>query len=112
MRGRFLTLFAILAAAAVCFGAPASVAGQTSAKKPAARDVPRTPDGRPDRQGTYDLATLTPRMRPAGTSLWPLTNDLMYEEEYGRHEGNNALGNILRGARLTEQDEAAKRTKL
>jgi len=40
---------------------------------------------------------------------WPLTNDLMYE--YAFHEGNYAMGNILRGARLKERDEAAKRTK-
>jgi len=40
---------------------------------------------------------------------WPLTNDRMYE--YACHEGNYALGNILRGARLKERDEAAKRTK-
>jgi hypothetical protein len=37
---------------------------------------------------------------------WPLTNDLMYE--YACHEGNYALGNILRGARLKEADEAKK----
>jgi hypothetical protein len=40
---------------------------------------------------------------------WPLTNDLMYE--YACHEANYAMGNILRGARLKERDEAAKRTK-
>ena len=37
---------------------------------------------------------------------WPLTNDLMYE--YACHEGNYAMGNILRGARLKEKDEAKK----
>ena len=36
---------------------------------------------------------------------WPLTNDLMYE--YACHEGNYAMGNILRGARLKEKNEAA-----
>jgi hypothetical protein len=37
---------------------------------------------------------------------WPLTNDLLYE--YACHEGNYALGNILRGARLKEKTEATK----
>jgi hypothetical protein len=37
---------------------------------------------------------------------WPLTNQSIYE--YACHEGNYALGNILRGARLKEADEAKK----
>jgi hypothetical protein len=37
---------------------------------------------------------------------WPSTNNLMYE--YACHEGNYALGNILRGARLKEADDAKK----
>jgi hypothetical protein len=40
---------------------------------------------------------------------WPVTKDLMYE--YACHEGNYAMGNILRGARLKESDEAAKKSK-
>ena len=39
---------------------------------------------------------------------WPMTNGLIYE--YACHEGNYALGNILRGARQKERDEA-NRTK-
>ena len=39
---------------------------------------------------------------------WPATNELLYE--YACHEGNYALGNILRGARLKEADEAKKKT--
>ena len=27
-------------------------------------EIPRTPDGRPDLSGTYDIATLTPLTRP------------------------------------------------
>src|SRR5438105_10916506 len=44
--------------------------------KPAAKPYtsPRTPDGHPDLQGTYDLATLTPLERPAGTKA-VLTED-------------------------------------
>ncbi len=42
-----------------------------------------------------------------GEFTWPATSDLMYE--YACHEGNYALGNILRGARLRESEEAAKK---
>ena len=50
----------------------AQLDGQTAPKAapPAAkRSVPRLPDGHPDLQGMYDLATLTPVERPAGTPL-------------------------------------------
>src|SRR5450432_4263036 len=51
----------------------AHLAGQAAQKAPAAatakRAVPRMPDGHPDLQGTYDLATLTPVERPVGTPL-------------------------------------------
>jgi len=40
---------------------------------------------------------------------WPATPDLMYE--YACHEGNYALGNILRGARLKEKEEAEKKSR-
>src|SRR5262249_47913293 len=48
-------------------------AGQTR-RSPASRiatnaGAPRTPDGHPDLQGTYDLGTLTPMERPAGSPL-------------------------------------------
>ena len=38
----------------------------------------------------------------SGEEVWPATNDLLFE--YACHEGNYALGNILRGARLRERD--------
>jgi len=44
-----------------------------------------------------------------GEYAWPLTDGLIYE--YACHEGNYAMGNILRGARLKEKDEAAKKTR-
>ena len=37
-----------------------------------------------------------------GDYPWPKTNDKVYE--YACHEGNYALGNIMRGARLLEQE--------
>ncbi|HYM25636.1 MAG TPA: hypothetical protein VEU08_20595 [Vicinamibacterales bacterium] len=39
---------------------------------------------------------------------WPATNELMYE--YACHEGNYALGDILRGARTKEAEDAKRRT--
>jgi hypothetical protein len=37
-----------------------------------------------------------------GDFPWPRTDDKIYE--YACHEGNYALGNIMRGARLLEQE--------
>jgi hypothetical protein len=42
-----------------------------------------------------------------GEFTWPATKDQMYE--YACHEGNYALGDILRGARLRETEAAAKK---
>src|SRR3954454_7453443 len=60
MRHHLLT---ILYAAALATAAAQTASGQ------AQRVVPRMPDGHPDRQGTYDLGTLTPIERPANTPL-------------------------------------------
>jgi hypothetical protein len=38
---------------------------------------------------------------------WPITGELLYE--YACHEGNYAMGDILRGARLKEADDAKKK---
>ena len=43
-----------------------------------------------------------------GEYTWPATDERLYE--YACHEGNYALGNILRGARLKEADEAKKKS--
>jgi hypothetical protein len=67
MRARVLTVAGALAVAgAALWQIPA--AGQGAARSTASRAStvnPRTPDGHPDFQGTYDLATLTPLERPA-----------------------------------------------
>jgi len=42
-------------------------AAQTAKTSAGKYHPPRMPDGHPDLQGTYDLATLTPLERPAGT---------------------------------------------
>jgi hypothetical protein len=44
-----------------------------------------------------------------GEFTWPATSDLMYE--YACHEANYSMGNILRGARVREAEEAAKKPK-
>ena len=41
-----------------------------------------------------------------GEYTWPATDELMYE--YACHEGNYAMGNILRGARLKEVNDSKK----
>jgi hypothetical protein len=42
----------------------------------------------------------------SGEEVWPATKDLLFE--YACHEGNYALGNILRGARLREKTTAGR----
>jgi hypothetical protein len=44
-----------------------------------------------------------------GEYTWSVTDELLYE--YACHEGNYALGNILRGARLKEANDAKKTSK-
>src|SRR5215831_14528094 len=66
--------------------------GAQAPKAPVRRyTAPRMPDGHPDLQGTYDLATLTPLERPAGV------NAILTDEEAGKLERNVATQNELRG---------------
>src|SRR5438552_8072557 len=71
MRGRILMLLTVLAVGARAVSVAPDVAGQAAqpAKKPATGGIPRMPDGHPDLQGIYDLATLTPLQRAAGSPL-------------------------------------------
>src|SRR5262249_44754367 len=69
MSNRLIRLIgsALLAAAA------ASWSGVLSAQAPLKGSISRTPDGHPDLQGTFDVATLTPLQRPANVSKLVLT---------------------------------------
>src|SRR5215468_2519704 len=62
MRNRCMALAGLI----ITLGLVLSVGAQNP--RPAVKRYvpPRTPDGHPDLQGTYDLATLTPLERPAG----------------------------------------------
>lgn len=69
MRNRFVAWTGVLAVAIAVVSVTPVWTSQTPApKKTAAKPyrAPRMPDGHPDLQGTYDLATLTPVERPAG----------------------------------------------
>jgi len=60
MPRRFAVLFAALTVALL----PAPKTAHAQSAKPGSA-VPRTPDGKPDLQGFWDFATLTPLERPA-----------------------------------------------
>ena len=63
MTNRFISEASALALGLLCL-TTLPMAGQVT-NTTAKSDLPRTPDGRPDLQGTYDLATMTPLER------WP-----------------------------------------
>ena len=68
----------------------------------AAADIPRTPSGKPDLSGTYDIATLTPLERPEeyGDKL-TLTDEeaaAVVQRELERRAERNAPSNPERGA--------------
>jgi len=68
MRNRILAFVGAAAASALLLMTVVPAAAQTA--KPAAKyNPPRMPDGHPDLQGTYDLATITPIERASGTPL-------------------------------------------
>ena len=68
MRNRFISRAAVLIALGlICLTArPATGQVKNATAKSA---VPRMPDGHPDLQGTYDLATLTPYLVAASCSM-------------------------------------------
>jgi hypothetical protein len=88
MRERSVAFIGVVVVAIVAVWLmPASVAGQ--AARPAAQThayvAPRTADGHPDLQGTYDIATLTPLERAAGTPL------VMTKDEAARKTNHDCI---------------------
>jgi hypothetical protein len=96
MSSRSLVVAVILGLGVVASVAPARLAGQGG--KP--YSPPRMPDGHPDLQGTYDLATLTPLERPNGM------NPVLSREEVAKLEGT-AAALLAVGARPSAGDRAA-----
>ncbi len=74
---RMLTLASHVA---LCF---LTAVAMTKAVSPA-KDIPRLSDGHPDLQGIYDIASMTPLERPAGTPL------VMSQEDASRFEKERA----------------------
>jgi hypothetical protein len=115
---RFLA--ATLTAAAATWLTPAVVAGQTSrpsaSSKPSGSStkVPRMPDGRPDLQGVWTMATFTPLQRPPN-----LAGKEFFTEEEAENlarlltaDGVDPLAGGVLAAESEEQREArAKQTK-
>src|SRR5262249_10694201 len=78
----FIGIFAVLTA---------SLAAQAQRAPAKPYSPPRMPDGHPNLQGIYDLATLTPMERPAGMKA------VLTDEEAAKMERDVAKQNELRG---------------
>src|SRR5262249_44168187 len=91
MRNRFVLSIGIVAILVITITAVA----QAPKPAPKAYTAPRTPDGHPDLQGTYDLATLTPLERPAGM------NAVLTDAEAAKLEANVASQNEARGKAIS-----------
>src|SRR5215470_4863055 len=93
MLNRIVIAIAITAGLAITSGA--------QARRPSAKYSPaRMPDGHPDLQGIYDLATLTPLERPANTKA------VLTDEEAAKLERDVAARNEV-GGRAISADRAA-----
>jgi hypothetical protein len=103
MRDRVgIRLGVVLAAAAALSWAAVPLAAQRSSRAPNSKSLPRTADGHPDLQGTYDVATMTPLERPAG-----LGNRLVLtKEEAAALERYEVERQIKNDAPLTGDREA------
>jgi hypothetical protein len=93
---KLLTVAVSLALIAV----PASITAQTRNAPGKPYTPPRMPDGRPDLQGTYDLATLTPLERPAGMKA------VLTDEEAAKLERQVADRNEERAAPIPGERQA------
>jgi hypothetical protein len=109
MRTRLLTFAGSLAALAAAASLAPDLSAQAQAPTPAAQtarparvaNLPRTPDGKPDLQGTFDVATMTPLERQAGVNSLVLTKEeaaAMEAYEQQRQVKNDAPLNADRAA--------------
>src|SRR6187401_105897 len=89
MRGHLGWLAVSVPLVAVALGGSASVGAQPQANAGTSRPwtVPRTPDGRPDLQGVWTNATLTPLERPHALADKPF-----FTEEEARNLEAQAAG--------------------
>ena len=98
------TASAIVALLAVWQGAPTGQAPARGAARPPASPLPRTPDGQPDLQGTYDIATLTPLERPAA-----LGDQLTMTDEQARRLESAVAARRARASAPSSADRPAPR---
>ena len=69
MRNRCVSCTGLTVLAVLLLLTLVPAAAQTAKASGKAYNVPRLPDGHPDLQGVYDLATITPMQRAAGSNL-------------------------------------------
>ena len=98
-------LFSLVIATAAVWSSTDSALAQAKpdAAQPATAKpkIPRLPDGHPDLQGTYDIATMTPVDRPRGVKTLVLTEQeaaAMEKYEAQRQVKNDAPLKADRGA--------------
>jgi hypothetical protein len=102
MRHRLLTFVGSLAVvSAAVWLASGPLAAQAPRAAASASALPRTPDGHPDLQGLYDVATMTPVERSAGVTSLVLTKEeaaALEQYEAQRQVKNDAPLSADRGA--------------
>ena len=93
MRNRCISLTTSLAIAGALMVWTPPVAGQTAKAPAKSASIPRMPDGHPDLQGTYDLATVTPFERLPGDPpfLTKEKADRLLKAEMARRAVDNGL---------------------
>ena len=103
---RLTSLGTTLAVALGSLVAGGSLAAQTPSaftKPVVSANVPRTPDGKPDMQGIWDAATITPLERPDGVK------DLVMTEEAMRKLEGREVERVDQLARPSDPNRAAPR---
>ena len=99
---RYSALLVAFCVAIALLGPGSSVAAQAPANTSGDWVVPRTPDGRPDLQGNWSSATITPLQRPEGQDL------VLSWEEVEVREGR-AAGFLDAVSRPSDPDRGAPR---